>query len=76
MALLSAFEKCLNAAPIWPAYPLQYVVMAIEHERKFALTHTRNPFPKIRSNKIAKLPNTAHRVVYVESTPRCIPRVH
>jgi hypothetical protein len=40
VALVTALEECAGSAPIRPTEPFQYIVVAIEHDRKYIPTHT------------------------------------
>jgi hypothetical protein len=39
VALVTALEECAGSAPIRPTEPVQYIVVAIEHDRKYISTH-------------------------------------
>jgi hypothetical protein len=40
VALVTVLEECAGSAPIRPTEPIQYVVVAIEHDRKRIPIHT------------------------------------
>jgi hypothetical protein len=39
VALVTALEECARSASIRPTEPVQYIVVAIEHDRKYIPTH-------------------------------------
>jgi hypothetical protein len=43
VALVTALEECAGSASIRPTEPVQYIVVAIEHDRKYIPTHMSIP---------------------------------
>jgi hypothetical protein len=43
VALVTVLEECAGSASIRPTEPVQYIVVAIEHDRKYIPTHTSIP---------------------------------